>query len=358
MPDERLDRYARMLVEYCLDVQHGWQVLVTAAPAAEPLVQRVAAWIAGRGAYAVLQIQLLSATRTWAQEAPETLVGTMAPVERSLMEQIDAHIRIQAPAEESDLPKLDLTRRHLLNRAARPAMRRHLDLTLPWVGCHFPTPALARQAGLSLEAYTDVLYAAALRNWEQERVTMARIKERFDRAQEVRIVGPGTDLKFSLRGRHGMVDDSRRNVPGGEVFYCPVEDSAEGEIYFGEVPAVHGGQAVEGLRLVLHRGEVREASAEVGEAYLRQMLAADEGARRIGEFGIGCNTGLTVGMRNTLFDEKINGTVHLALGNGFPFLGGTNYSSIHWDLIKDLRCGGSIFCDGELVQEDGGWLRE
>jgi aminopeptidase len=172
----------------------------------------------------------------------------------------------------------------------------------------------------------------------------------------VRIVGEGTDLRLSLAGRSMKVDAAGANVPGGEFFGCPVEDSAEGVITFGEFPAVYAGRELTGIRLRFEGGVVVEASAEREEAFLLEMLDQDEGARRLGELGIGCNPGITRYMRNTLFDEKIDGTVHLALGNGMPDIGGQNVSTIHWDIVKDLRSGGRIELDGEVVQQDGAWL--
>ena len=219
------------------------------------------------------------------------------------------------------------------------------------VRCDFPTPYFAAQAGLSPAEYEDVFYDACLRDWDAEGLRMQPILERFDRAETVRIVGERTDLTLSLTGRTGAIDDGHLNVPGGEVFYCPVEDSVEGEIRF-DFPS----GKVEGVRLVLRAGEVVEASAETGEDVLLAALDTDAGARRFGELGLGCNDGITRHLRNVLFDEKMAGTVHLALGHGFPNLGGRNESTLHWDLVKDLRAGGELRCDGEVVQRDGRWL--
>jgi aminopeptidase len=195
-----------------------------------------------------------------------------------------------------------------------------------------------------------------LLDWDEERRKMERIKRRFDATDEVRIAASGTDLRLSLAGREGKVDAGGANMPGGEVFYSPVEDSAEGTIEFSEFPAVYAGREVEGIRFRFEAGRIVEVSAARNEEFLIETLGTDEGARRLGELGIGCNPGITRHMRNTLFDEKINGTIHLAVGNGFPFLGGTNESAVHWDIVKDLRDGGELYADGELVQRDGKWL--
>ena len=163
-------------------------------------------------------------------------------------------------------------------------------------------------------------------------------------------------LRISLRGRSGLVDDGRRNMPGGEFFFSPVEDSAEGTIAFTEFPQLWGGRQVRGIRLRFERGRVVDASADTEEEFLLATLDTDEGARRIGELGVGCNPGITRYMGNVYFDEKIDGSVHVALGFGFPDMGGTNESAIHWDIVKDLRAGGRIELDGEIVHENGRWL--
>jgi len=181
--------------------------------------------------------------------------------------------------------------------------------------------------------------------------------ERFEAADEVRLVAGDTDLQLSIAGRPMLVDAGGANMPGGEFFTSPVEDSAEGEIVFGEYPAVYNGREVRGIRLRFEGGKVVDASAEAGEDYLLELLELDDGARRLGELGIGCNPGVTKHMKNTLFDEKMDGTVHLALGNGLPDVGGENVSQLHWDIVKEMRAEGSrIELDGETVQESGRWL--
>ena len=194
---------------------------------------------------------------------------------------------------------------------------------------------------MTLAEYEQFIFDAVLRDWDAEAARMRAIATVFDEAEEVRIVGAGTDLTLSLAGRTGAVDDGHVNMPGGEVFYSPVEDSADGVIEFGEFPAVYYGHEVEGVRLVFEDGRVVEASARAGEEFLLQTLDLDEGARRLGELGIGCNPGIQRFMKNVAFDEKIDGTVHLALGNSYSFTGGENVSAIHWDIVKDLRSRGT-----------------
>jgi aminopeptidase len=236
-----------------------------------------------------------------------------------------------------------------------PLRKRTMSMEVPWVIAEFPVLATAQEAGMTLYELEEFIFDAVLRDWDAEAERMRAIADVFDAASEVRLVGPGTDLTLSLDGRSGAVDDGHINMPGGEVFYSPIEDSAEGVIEFGEFPAVYLGHEVEGARLVFERGKIVDASARSGENFLLQTLDTDDGSRRLGELGIGCNPGIQRFMKNVAFDEKIDGTIHLALGNSYTATGGTNGSAIHWDIVKDLRGDGEIHADGRLVQQNGRW---
>lgn len=352
MPDPRIEEYARLLVDRSLGAQPGWQVLVSTTSEARPLAQALSRLLAQRGAYALNRTSYgapYPVDLDWIEAAPDELARTLPPLEQQLVDRVDASIWVHAP-EPGRLPATP---------AAQSAMRVHglayrargRAGTMPHVRCDFPCTAFAEHAGLSLAEYEDVFYDACLRDWDAERRRMEPVLACFDRASEVHLLAPGTDLTFSLEGRRGAIDDGHLNVPGGEVFYCPVEESLEGEVTFGDVS-----ELVQDVRLVFRGGEVVESSAGLGEELLRQALATDDGARRMGEFGIGCNDGISRPMRNVLFDEKMAGTIHLALGDGFPQLGGRNRSDLHWDLVLDMRAGGEIRCDDICVQREGEWL--
>jgi aminopeptidase len=233
---------------------------------------------------------------------------------------------------------------------------RTMSMAAPWVIAEYPVHSMAQDAGMTFDQYAEFIFDAVLRDWDAEAARMRKIADVFDAADEVRIVGAGTDLTLSLASRGGSVDDGHVNMPGGEVFYSPVEDSANGVIEFSEFPAVYFGQEVDGVRFVFEDGRVVDATARSGEAFLIDTLDTDDGARRLGELGIGCNPGIQRFMKNVAFDEKIDGTVHLAVGNSYTFNGGANESAIHWDIVKDLRPGGSLYADGRLVQQNGSWL--
>jgi aminopeptidase len=355
--DTRIEQYARILVETCLDVQPRWEVLIHAGVLARPLVDEVSRAVARRGAHALLRLTFDGETLNvpWLEEASEELLAEPAALRVHDLETTDALIGIQAPENTLQLSAVSAERLALVQGAYRQASRRIFSGELPWVGCQYPTPALAQTAGMSTREFEHFLYGACLLDWDAERERLSKYAARFDAAQKVRIVGTETDVTLSLAGRKAIVGVGGRNVPGGEFYYSPVEDSAQGSIAFTEFTAVYEGREVSGIRLRFDEGRVTEASAESNEEFLLEALDRDEGARRLGELGIGCNPGITRYTKNTLFDEKMNGTVHLALGNGFHEIGGTNVSQIHWDIVKDLRNGGRIELDGEVVQENGDW---
>jgi aminopeptidase len=357
--DPRVERYAELLLDSCLHVQAGWQVLVWGYPQARPLLEAVLRGVARRGAYPLLRLTFgggLVYHREWLRHAPLETIAAPAPIDVHALDHCDALLAIGAPENTRDGSDIAPERTAAVSGAYRRSTERVNASDFPWVMCWYPTPALAQDAGMSLTAFEDFLYGAVLLDWQAEHARLSRYASLFDAAEDVRIVGDGTDLRLSLAGRRTEVDAGMGNMPGGEFFGCPVEDSAEGTIAFTEFPQVRDGRQLRGVRLRFAAGRVVDASAEAGEDFLIQTLDTDEGARRIGELGVGCNPGVTRYMGNVYFDEKIDGSVHIALGFGFADLGGTNDSALHWDLVKDLRGGGRIELDGRVVQENGTWI--
>jgi aminopeptidase len=360
MRDPRDEQYAKLLVETCVDVQPGWQVLVSSGVLGRPLYEEVCRAVAARGAYVLSRVHFggFGAPNPWIKTASDELLSAPPPLEEHTLLNVDALIAVVAPENTRESVDIESRRMQLLQKGSRRIQERLISGEVPWVGCQYPTPALAQDAGMTLEQFAEFLYGSVLLDWDAERERMKKIKELFDAASEVRIVGRETDLRVGLEGREGKIDAAGANIPGGEVFYSPVEDSAEGVIEFSEFPAVYAGREITNIRFRFEGGRVVDASAAQNEDFLLETLDTDEGARRLGELGIGCNPGITRYMKNTLFDEKINGTVHLAVGLGFPDLGGSNVSAIHWDIVKDVRQDGRIELDGEVVQENGDWAHE
>jgi aminopeptidase len=328
--DPRVTEYANLLVNRSVDVQPGWEVVVVGSAQARPLVEDVVRAIGRRKAVPLVQLSFSGMDfwpfeTIWSETAPAELVAERSPLRVKLEDECDAWIRIGAPENTREGADLSPDHHNAIMTAAHPLITRRLSAEIPWVTCRYPTPALAQEAGMSLREFEDFLFGSVLLDWDAEGEKMQRIKERFDPAEEVRIVGDETDLRFSIAGREGWVDDGHFNMPGGEVFYCPVEDSTEGVVAFSEFPAVQEPDLVEGARMRYENGRVVEASATANEDVLLRALDRDEGARVLGEFGIGCNPGIQKHMRT------------------------------HWDMVKDLRNGGRIELDGEVVQENGEW---
>lgn len=359
MADSRVERYAALLLDSCLHVEPNWQVLVWGYPQARPLLEALTREIGRRGAYPLLRLTFgggLVYHRDWLRHAPLETIAEPAPIDVYSLDHCDALLAVAAPENTRDGSDIAPERTAAVQAAYRRSTERVNASDFPWVMCWYPTPALAQDAGMSLAAFEDFLYGAVLLDWEAEHTRLSRYAALFDAADEVRLVGDGTDLRLSVAGRRMEVDAGMGNMPGGEFFGCPIEDSAEGTIGFTEFPQLRDGRQLRGVRLRFSEGRVVDASADAEEDFLIQTLDADRGARRIGELGIGCNPGIARYMGNVYFDEKIDGSVHIALGFGFADLGGTNESAIHWDLVKDLRRGGRIELDGRVVQENGSWL--
>jgi aminopeptidase len=357
--DARVERYADLLLDRCLRVEPGWQVLVWGYPGARPLLEAVLRELGRRGAYPLLRLTFgggLVYHREWLRHARLETIAEPAEIDAYTLDHCDALLAIGAPENTRDGSDVEPSRTAAVQGAYRRSTERVNASDFPWVMCWYPTPALAQDAGMSLAAFEDFLYGAVLLDWSAEHERLSRYAALFDAASEVRLVGEGTDLRLGLAGRRMEVDAGMGNMPGGEFFGCPLEGSAEGTVTFSEFPQLRDGRQVRGVRLSFAAGVVIDASADVDEEFLIRTLDTDIGARRIGELGIGCNPGITRYMGNVYFDEKIDGTVHIALGFGFPDLGGTNESAIHWDLVKDLRNSGRIELDGRVVQENGAWL--
>jgi aminopeptidase len=354
-PDPR--RFAALLAGYCLDAQPGQQVLVRSTALAAPLLLALQRELLEREAWPVLRVALPGQAEGYWAAARDAHLDGFAPAELADTEGSDCLLTIQAPENTNELAGVDPAR---LARAARSrAGIRELAMQRRWCGTLWPTPAGAQQAGLATGDFAALVERALFLDrddpvaaWGELGATQARLIERLASARELRIEAEGTDLTLSVAGRTWVNSDGKRNMPSGEVFTGPVEDSAEGVVRY-TIPSSPRGVPVEGIELRFAEGRVVEARAERGEAYLRETLATDDGASRLGEIGIGTNFGIDRPVGAILLDEKIGGTVHLAVGRSYPETGGVNESAVHWDMICDLRDGGRLSADGEPVLEAG-----
>jgi aminopeptidase len=353
--------FARLLAGYCLEVTDGQQVVVRASSLAAPLLLELQRELLERGAWPLLRVEVPGQTPGFYRHARDEHLDGYSALAYDEARKADASLAIQAPENTRALAAIDPER---LRRAAvgREPVRK-AALKRRWCITVWPTEALAQEAGLPLAAYAEFVGRALFLDqpdpvaaWAGLREFQAGLVARLEKAREIRIEADGTDLTLAVKGRSWVNSDGRRNMPSGEVFTGPLETSANGRIRF-DIPSSPAGVHVSGVELVFRDGEVVEARAEQGDAYLQRALATDDGARRLGELGIGTNFGIDRPSGTILFDEKIGGTVHLALGRSYPETGGKNESALHWDLICDLRRGGRLLADGEVVQEGGRFVR-
>lgn len=358
MKDERIEKLAWLLAEFCIEAGEGDEVLIEGGSAAEPLVKELYAYLLQIGAVPIPHVTLPGTDELFFEHATSFHYKETPSTVRSLHEAADASINIMAPTNTRALSSVDPAKQQALVERDK-GLQALIERKDRWVLTLFPTEARAQEADMSLSDYEDFVFRAMAldeedptRYWREQAEERGRLIERLRVADEIHILGPGTDLTLSVKGREYINDDGRYNMPGGEVATGPIEDSANGEIFFGLSMAVSG-REVSGVRLRFEDGRVVESSAEKGEEYLNAMLDADAGARYLGEIGIGTNYGIHRATKSTLFDEKIGGTVHLAIGYSFPETGGKNESSVHWDMVCDLREGGELYADGELIQKDG-----
>ena len=351
------DRLAELLCGYCLDVRPGQQVVVRSTPLAAPLLRSVQRAVLERDAWPLLRVGVPGLEEGFYRAARDRHLDGVAPAELAEAEGTDCSLAIQAPENTRALAGVDPGRMARAARARAPvreaAMRRR------WCGTLWPTPAGAQQAGMSLADFEAFVAGALFLDredpaaaWGELRALAADVADRVSRARDLRLEAEGTELTLSVEGRTWVNSDGKRNMPSGEVFTGPVETSAEGRVRF-TIPSAPGGVDVDGIKLRFAEGRVVEATAARGQEYLRQTLATDERASRLGEVGIGTNTGIDRPIGAILFDEKIGGTVHLAIGRSYPETGGLNESAVHWDMICDLRAGGTLSADGEVIQRDG-----
>jgi aminopeptidase len=361
--DQRADALARILVQYSTAVQEGDVTLIQGESAAEPLALAVYEEVVKAGGYPVVELIMDGQSPTFFKYANEAQLDWISPTSIWAAEQADARIRLMAEENTRALsgvePELQTRRQAAAKPLMETMMRRTAAGQFRWSLTLFPTHAYAAEADMSLADYEDFFYRACLcdrddpvQAWRDQSQETRRLAEWMAGKEEVHIEAPGTDLRLNVAGRTFIAADGRHNMPDGEFFTGPVEDSATGEVTF-TYPAVYGGREVAGVKLRFEDGKIVDASAERNEDFLIKTLDTDPGARRLGELGIGTNYGIDRFTKEILLDEKIGGTVHLAVGMSYPETGGTNDSAVHWDMVCDLRRGGRITVDGQELQVDG-----
>jgi aminopeptidase len=365
--DPRVARLGELVVNYSLGLEAGNVLRIDAPPVAEPLAVEVYRAALAAGAHPYVDLQLERLPELLLAEGNEEQLDHVSPIAKSEIELLDAIVTIWSESNTRALTHADPDRHQRLLGAsqelAKLRWQRMSAGNLGWLGVLFPTEAHAQDAQMSLAEYERFVFRAchveepndAVAHWQGVREELGARAERLSEARELRIVGPDTDLRVTVEGRRWQAADGHYNLPDGEVYTSPLETATEGEISF-VFPALFHGREVADIRLRFEDGVVVAAEASRGREYLDAMLNVDDGARRLGEVAFGLNYEIDCFTQNTLFDEKIGGTMHVALGSSFTDLGGRNESGLHWDLVCDLREEGEVYADGELVWRTGRFL--
>jgi aminopeptidase len=368
LTDTRIQKFAQILVDHSTQVRKGDRVAITTSTAAEPLVRVLYEHILERGGFPHVLFDFAGQDETFFAHANEEQLQFVPLFHRMAFEEFEVLIKIRAETNTRALaavdPERQAKRQIAMFSLIQAQLRRGADKSLRWVSTLYPTNAYAMEADMGYGEYQDFVYRAMhadestpdpLAHWLGVKNEQQRIIERIQGHDLVEIKGPYVDLSLSIKGRTFKNACGELNLPDGEIYTGPVESSANGWVRY-TYPAIYHGRVVEGIELKFEAGKVVQASAKENEAYLLKMLDTDAGSRYIGEFAIGTNFEIDRFTKSILFDEKIGGTFHMALGAGYPETGSLNKSDIHWDMICDLRQDSEIRVDGEVVYRDGQFL--
>jgi aminopeptidase len=361
--DPRAENLAKILVGYSTKVGKGDVVVIDGESAAEPLLLAIYEETLKAGGNPILNVSFDGQAAAYFKHAGDAQLEWVSPFTEWVTDKADVRISVGASNNTRELsgvpPERQTRRQAATGKLMKRAMERSAEGSFRWCYTLFPTGAYASEAEMSLADYEDFYFGACLADdgeplsaWKRASEECNRLSDWIEGHEEVRVTAPGTDIRLGIAGRKFIPCDGEHNMPDGEFFTGPVEDSVEGEVSF-HLPAVIGGREVSGVRLRFEAGKVVDASAERGEEFLVKLLDTDEGARRLGELGIGTNYAIDRGTLEVLLDEKLGGTVHMAVGKSYPESGGVNDSAVHTDLVCDLRRGGKIEVDGTDFQVDG-----
>jgi len=359
-------KYANVLVDYCTKVKEEDLVIISAEAQAKPLILAVYEEVLKRGAFPIIRTRLDGQSETFFKVANEKQLEFVDPFTKMEYDTVDKYIAIGAPYNVKNLARVPSEKQAKVSAARRPLsetmLGRAAEGSLSWVICDFPTNALAQEAKMSIYDYEEFLIQACylhlddpVTKWKEIGKTQDKLVEGLNGTKTLRIVGEKTDLTLSVDGRKWINCCGSNNFPDGEVFTSPVEDSAEGEIFF-DFPALYRGNESHNIHVKFEKGKVVHATAEKGEDFFLSMINQDEGAKFLGEVAFGTNDMIKDVTGNILFDEKIGGSMHLALGASYPETGGKNTSGLHWDIIKNMKNGSKVYADEKLIYQDGNFL--
>lgn len=366
MKDPRLVKLADLLVNYSVNIQSKEWVLIRGHVAAEPLVSEVLRAVLEAGGHPQVLLTSDDLGEYYLKYSSDEQLEWISPTTKLIYEEVDVMISILTYDNTHHMSGIDPKKQQLFSKARQELTQTHLERSAAgdhrWTLTQYPCPAYAQDADMSLSDYEDFVYSATfcdkddpIAEWKRIHTEQQKVIDWLNGKKHVTVKSPNADLSLSIEGRTFINADGKNNMPSGEVFTGPVEDSANGWVKY-TYPAIRGGNEVEGIRLEFKDGKVIKASAEKNEEYLLTMLDSDEGARYLGEFAIGTNYGIQKFTKSILYDEKIGGSFHMALGAGYPETGSKNISAIHWDMICDIREDSEIRVDGELLYKDGQFM--
>jgi aminopeptidase len=363
MADARVEKLAQILVDHSAEIKPGDRVAIEATTAAQPLVRALCATILERGGFPHLLLELPDQEEILFAHANDAQLDATPTFRKLAYDQFESRIRIHSATNPRALSGIDPARqrRHQKANASilETQMRRGADRSFKWVTTLFPTEGYAIEAEMSLSNFEDFVYRAChadqtdpVAYWNKVEASQKKIIDRIEGHDQVVLRGPNVDLSLSIKGRKFLNAAGKSNMPDGEVFTGPVEDSLNGFVRFS-YPAIYSGVLVEGVELTFSNGKVAKAQAEKNQPFLLEMLESDPGARYVGEFAIGTNYEIDRFSHNILFDEKLGGSFHMALGAGYPETGSHNKSIIHWDMICGMQKDSEILVDGDVVYKNG-----
>jgi aminopeptidase len=353
MTDPRYTRLADLLVNYSTRVSRGDRVLLDMIDVPDEFSVELMRAARAAGGTVLIEVRHTRINREIMRGADADHVQLMKELEMRRMRQMQVYIAVRGSANANEASDVPTDRLQIYSKAMRPVIDHRVKKTR-WCVLRWPTPSMAQAAGMSTEAFEDLYFRVCTMDYRRMAKAMEPLQRRMERADQVRIVGPGTDLKFSLKGIGAKMCRGDRNIPDGEVFSCPVRDSVEGVIQFN-TPTLYAGTRFENVRLQFRKGKVVEATSS-NTARLNEILDTDAGARYTGEFSLGFNPHITEPMCDILFDEKIAGSLHLTPGQAYEDCDNGNRSAVHWDMVLIQRPewgGGEVWFDGELVRKDG-----
>ncbi len=357
-----LVKYAKLIVNYCLEIKSGEKLFISSTTLAEPLVREVYREALSKGAHVEIDLAFRGMSRMFYENASDDQLEYIPTLKSEAMQNFDAYLAIRAPFNLKEDQSIDPAKRAIRSKALKGISEAYFERTaskeLKRSLCQYPTQASAQEADMSLEEYQNFVFNACNlfddnpeQAWLARRASQQKIVDFLNQKDKIRYVGEGTDITFSVKDRIWINSDGQTNMPSGEVFTGPIEDTVNGKVHFS-YPAIFMGKEVQGITLHVENGEVKDWSANRGKDILDEVFKID-GARYFGEVAIGTNYNIQQATKNILFDEKIGGTIHMAVGQSYKQTGGTNQSAIHWDMIADMKNGGEIYADGELIYKNG-----